>query len=170
MDKAQLRRWVVLLGALALTIGAIAFQPDEEGADHVEAVQRKPGGARPKAAGQVDTEAPIWIASSVDPFASKGWQPPPPPSQPVPVLPASVAVADTPPPPPPPLPFRFVGQMTDGADRVIYLSHGDQVVVAKLGDLLDGSYKVVSLSATQIEFESSSSGVKQMLAIPAQDN
>jgi hypothetical protein len=60
--------------------------------------------------------------------------------------------------------------MNDGSDLVVYLSKGDQVVVARSGDLLDGGYKVSAISPTHIEFETVSSGFKQPLAIPAKEN
>ncbi|MET0264258.1 MAG: hypothetical protein ABW202_01470 [Duganella sp.] len=107
-----------------------------------------------------------------DPFAGKGWQPEPVvvPQVAIPPAAAPVAAIDLAPAPPPPLPFKFVGQMTDGSDRVVYLSNGDQVVIARQGDVLDGGYKVVAISPAHIEFELVSSGFKQPLAIPAKDN
>jgi hypothetical protein len=71
---------------------------------------------------------------------------------------------------PPPLPFKFVGQMTDGGNRVVYLSLNEQLVVARDGGLLEGGYKVFEITPTQIGFESTSTGTRQSLPIPAQDN
>jgi hypothetical protein len=44
------------------------------------------------------------------------------------------------------------------------------VHLAHPGDVLDGSYKVLAIGQASIEFEALSSGLKQSLAIPAQDN
>jgi hypothetical protein len=165
------RRWLLLSVAFAGTVAAIFYPVDEEVDDAPRqaiaptAVQR-PVPALPTVATEVRSS---WIAADADPFASKAWQ------APLPVAEVSravqpVVVAEAPPPPPPPLPFKFVGQMNDGSDSVVYLSKGDQVVVARSGDLLDGGYKVSAISPTHIEFETVSSGFTQPLAIPAKEN
>jgi len=82
---------------------------------------------------------------------------------------AVVANEPAPPPPPQPLPFRYLGQMSDREDRVIYLGLGEELLPARLGDVLDGRYKVVALNAALIEFETISSGLRQSLPLPAQD-
>jgi hypothetical protein len=163
--------------AFAGTLVAIFYTPDGEGDGTAETVTKPRTPARAALALKVDAIAataaaaqPGWIAAVADPFATKGWQPPPPVVPPTVAAPAPVAMVDLTPPPPPPLPFKFVGQMNDGTDLVIYLSSGDQVVLARQGDVLDGGYKVSAISPTQIEFESVSSGLKQPLAIPAKDN
>jgi hypothetical protein len=165
------RRWLLLSVAFACTVAAIFYPVDEDGSDAprtvaVPAAVQRPVPALPIAATEVRSS---WIAADADPFASKAWQ------APLPVAEVSravqpVVVAEAPPPPPPPLPFKFVGQMNDGSDLVVYLSKGDQVVVARSGDLLDGGYKVSAISPTHIEFETVSSGLKQPLAIPAKEN
>lgn len=174
------RRWALLSLALAGTLAAIFYPADGEGgwtADTADTASPSPASARVKVARKADAVSdtaaqPAWVAAGADPFSSKGWQPEPvaPPPAALGAAPAPVAAIDLTPPPPPPLPFKFVGQMNDGADQVIYLSSGDQVVLARQGDVLDGGYKVSSISPTQIEFESVSSGLKQPLAIPAKDN
>lgn len=172
MDKALALRWTLLSAALAGTVAAIFYPVDEEVpiAGVKTARASRTAALVQASAATVDSVAPAsWIAADADPFASKGWQPPPAvePSRPIQ---QAVAPVDAPPPPPLPLPFKFVGQMNDGADRVLYLANGDQVLLARLDDVLDGGYKVSAISATQIEFESVSSGLKQSLAIPAKDN
>lgn len=168
------RRWALLSLGLAGTLAAIFYPVDEEGAvtAGTPPLPHAPVKLAPATPATVPATAdsPGWIAASADPFASKGWQPAPVVVQPATVAPAPVAAVDLTPPPPPPLPFKFVGQMNDGNDLVIYLSSGDQVVLARQGDVLDGGYKVSAISPTQIEFESVSSGLKQPLAIPAKDN
>lgn len=162
-------RWTVLLLALACTLAAVAY-PVEEQDVVVEVAMPLP---QPKP--ELPTHSPeiaapeiAWLASDDDPFAARAWQAPLP-AAPEPAKQLSVAAPITAPPPPPPLPYKFVGQMNNGAERTVYLSRGDQVVIAHQGDVLDGSYKVVAIRSTQIEFETTSSGLKQMLAIPAQE-
>lgn len=170
MDSSKVKRWSILGTALLATLAAIAYPVEDE-------VQLAPmpqpvaaQGAEQKAGQAEESGAIDWVASDVDPFAARGWQapPPPPPPEQARVIQA-VEAGPAAPPPPPALPYKFIGQMNDGTDRILYLGRGEQVQLARQGDVLDGTYKVLSVSATQIEFELISSGLKQWLAIPAQD-
>lgn len=168
MDSSKVKRWSVLGTALLATLAAIAYPVEDEvqmaPVPPVSAPRSGQKAAPAEEAGMID-----WVASDVDPFAVRGWQaaPPPPPEQARVVH--AVEAAPAAPPPPPALPYKFIGQMNDGTDRILYLGRGEQVQLARQGDVLDGTYKVLSVSATQIEFELISSGLKQWLAIPAQD-
>ena len=76
----------------------------------------------------------------------------PPPPAPKPVAkkaqqPAPVAAA----PVAPPLPYRFAGKVVTGSEEDILISKGDLVFPVKVGDTLDGTYKVESISAERIE-------------------
>lgn len=166
-------RWTILLSAFALTAGAIVYPVDEQvSANNLPArTPTRPPSATPTATSPVMAEQPRlhWIASDENPFEPRGWvalPPPPPPQQQV----VEAALVPDTPLPPPPLPFKFLGQMSDGGDRIIYLKMGEQVVLARQGDMLEGGYKVVAVTANQIEFESANSGTHQTLSIPVQDN
>lgn len=169
-DTARIR-WVLLCVALAGTLVASIYPPD--GDEAVEAVEARP--ARPRlqpgnaAAAAVATPAePDWVAGEADPFAPRGWQAAPPAPEPARTVQA-VQAEDAPPPPPPPLPYAFVGQMSDGESNVVYLNRGEQLLVARAGDVLESTYKVVLIDKSHIEFETVASGLRQTLAIPAQD-
>ncbi|WP_374581723.1 hypothetical protein [Pseudoduganella sp.] len=165
------KRWTLLLLALAATVAAVAF-PAAEDENLVEVVipaSRTRQSVSQTAAPPAASPEIAWVASDEDPFAERGWQAPPPPPEPS-KQPVAAAPVDTTPPPPPPLPYKFVGQMNNGNERTVYLARGDQVVLAQQGDVLDGSYKVAVIRPSVIEFESVSSGLKQTLAIPAQEN
>jgi hypothetical protein len=168
MDKGARIRWTVLLSALAVTVAAIVYPiPDPVPAVPSAALPSK-SVAPQRASQQAQQQGRgLWIASDDDPFAPRVWQavtpvtevaPPPPPPQPAPVQEA----------PAPPLPYRFIGQMQDDGKRVLYLGRGEQVVLAHQGDVLEDSYKVVSVGETQVEFEFIQSGLRQTLLIPAQ--
>jgi hypothetical protein len=170
MDKRSLIRWVVLLSALAATIVAIFYPTDEP----FQARPSRPSVAKPVARAAFVTIVktpgrPVWVASDENPFASRVWEAPPPP---VAESPRAVQLVDTTQPaaeqPPPPLPYRFLGQMQDGGERVLYLGHGEQVLLARQGDVLESTYKVVAVNDGMIEFESVQSGARQTLPIPAQ--
>ena len=170
MDKAARLRWLILMVLLASTVGAILYPVDEapavvEASARTVAVSRA---AKPAAAPVEPSRE--WLAADDNPFAPRGWL------APAPVIPvetrtvAPVVVNEpAPPPPPQPLPFRYLGQMSDKEDRVIYLGLGEELLPARLGDVLDGRYKVVALSAAKIEFETINSGLRQSLPLPAQD-
>jgi hypothetical protein len=152
------------------TLAAIAYPTDDE-VNVVEVAEQVNQQQQLTVTAPAEVTSDLeWIASDEDPFASKSWQAPPPAPEPS-KQPSPVAIApvDTTPAPPPPLPYKFVGQMNDGAQRVVYLSRGEQVLLAHQGDVLDGSYKVIAIGTTQVEFEAVSSGVRQMLPIPVQD-
>ncbi|GJI98203.1 hypothetical protein RugamoR57_49210 [Duganella caerulea] len=173
MDKSQQVRWAVLLSALAATITAIFLPVDE-------APARRATPERPLSMQEKRENKPVvngaepprdWLATEDNPFAPRGWTAPPlpPPSTQARTVAPVILAEATPPPGPAPLPFRFLGRMSDGDDRVIYLGQGDQLVPARQGDLLDGHYKVVLIGAAQMEFEDTTSGLRQLLPLPVQD-
>lgn len=77
---------------------------------------------------------------------------PPAPPRPVPVAASAPhAAASLPPPPPPPqapaLPFRVLGRYVDGGEETLFLQHAERAVAVRVGDVLDGQYRVESLAA-----------------------
>jgi len=48
------------------------------------------------------------------------------------------------------------------------LGRGEEVLLAHQNDVLEGSYKVVAVNDSMIEFESVQSGIRQTLPIPVQ--
>lgn len=56
------------------------------------------------------------------------------------------------PPPPPPIDLKFYGYATPtGGTRRIFLAQGEDVFIAREGDIVDRRYKVVRISATAVE-------------------
>jgi len=169
MDKGQRLRWMFLLSALAVSVIASVWpEPAEDTASIPHPAPRATSAVGHASENGVLVEhAPDWVASDENPFALRDWGPPPPPSSdPRPVAQISI---DNAPAPPPALPFKFLGQMVDGSDRVIYLGIGDQVFLARTGEVLDGRYKVLAITPAQIEFESMTDGAHQALPLPAQE-
>ena len=81
-----------------------------------------------------------------DAFRSAAWTPPPPPPPPP-------APPPPPPPPPsaPPLPFSFVGLLEQRSSKpTAFLAKGEALVIAGVGDVIDGTYRVESLSPTGV--------------------
>lgn len=170
MDKRANLRWAILLSALCATVGAIFYPVDEQTGPTMTKYPAASAAIKP--GGQIipkDSRRPVWIASDEDPFATRVWQAPQPAEVARLVQPVELAPSGpVPEQPPPPLPYRFLGQMQDGGNRVFYLGHGDQMLLAHEGEVLEGSYKVVSVTDSAIEFESVQSGVKQTLPISGQ--
>jgi hypothetical protein len=63
-----------------------------------------------------------------------------------------------------------MGRLNNGGVEVVYLSRGDQTLIARDGETLEGAYKIVGMNRQQIEFEHLPTGEKQMLTIPASEN
>lgn len=53
---------------------------------------------------------------------------------------------------PPPLPFRFLGHMVENGRIAVLLSHKSGDLVARIGDVLDETYRVDELSPAEIRF------------------
>ena len=72
----------------------------------------------------------------------------------VPVTPQPDVVATGPPPPapPPPIDLKFYGYATPaGGTKRIFLAQGEDVFIAREGDIVDRRYKVVRISGTAVE-------------------
>ncbi len=175
MAKAGGIRMAVLLCFAAAT-AVMSFYPSSGASISAPAHRRAPtrdSVAAQPGSSEVDAASPMEDEEAVDPFAPRGWQAPPPPQE------MAKAVAEAAPPPapivppsPPPLPYKFMGLMNDGGEasqQTVYLSKGDQIVVVQGGETLDGTYKVLHVDATRIEFEHVPTGEKQVLNIAAND-
>jgi hypothetical protein len=71
------------------------------------------------------------------------------------IPPAPPPAAPAPPPEPtaPPFPYTFIGSYTpEGNPPVFFLSHGDRVIDAHVGDRLDGVYRFESAAGGQLVF------------------
>ena len=87
---------------------------------------------------------PMSLESRNNPFAASSWLPPAPPP---------VQAAPEPPPPPtaPPVPYVYLGKL-DGSTLKprVFLSSGDQLVIVSQGEVVDGQYRVESISDADI--------------------
>jgi Cohesin domain len=90
---------------------------------------------------------------------------PPPPA------PKSVAKKAQPPAPvpaapvAPPMPYRFAGKIINGSEQELFVAKGDSVIPVKVGDTLDGLYKVESISAERIEIVYLPLGTRDRIAV-----
>lgn len=95
-----------------------------------------------------------------DIFGFQTWQPPPPP-------PPKLAPAPPPPPPvPPPNPYRFAGRFLQDGQTQVFLTRGEYPVPIKVGDVLDGSYRIDAISGASIALTYVPLNYKEIIPIP----
>lgn len=73
-------------------------------------------------------------------FSSHSWQPPAPRTA------AIIAAA----PAAPPMPYRYAGKLVQGGELSVLLSKGDTVFPIKVGETLDGAYRVEAIGESRI--------------------
>lgn len=98
------------------------------------------------------------IPRPIDNGLTKKTDTPPPPQ---PIVPQG-------PPPPPPIPLKFFGFANrSGEARQIFLLQGDDVFVAKEGDVVNRRYKVVKINPTSVEIQDLLSNNTQTIPLTA---
>jgi len=74
--------------------------------------------------------------------------------------------APTGPPPPPTIDLKFYGFATEkSSQKLIFLSHGNDVFIAGVGDVVDGRYKVVQINASSVVMEDLAYNDNQTLSL-----
>ena len=73
-----------------------------------------------------------------------------------------------PPPPPPPIPLKFYGFTgSKGGPKQVFLSKGDDIFVAKEGQIIDRRYKIVKIGPNSVEVEDVLTNNRQTLPLTA---
>lgn len=169
LNAAQIR-WTILICALAATVAAIVAPAGESLADADAPPARTRTMARADAkAPAITMLQPFESEAETDPFALRGWTPPPVEEQKVaapiqaPAAPASVVEQA---PVAPPLPFRYMGRFSDDSGGYVYLAQGEQTHAVRVGDVILGMHKVISVSSNKIRFEYLPTGSQQELQLP----
>lgn len=93
-------------------------------------------------------------------------------NQPEPAIPQPVKkVIDTgppPPPPPPPIPLKFYGfSGNKSGPKQAFLSKGDDIFIAKEGQIIDRRYKILKIGPNSIEVEDVLNNNRQTLPLTA---
>jgi hypothetical protein len=65
----------------------------------------------------------------------------------------------------PPLPFGFLGRATHGDHDLLFLSWGEQNLIVRAGDVLEGRYKVERIEGDSVTFVHLALNQKQVLSI-----
>jgi hypothetical protein len=93
-------------------------------------------------------------------------------SQPEPVPQPKVPVIKNntppPPPPPPPIPLKFYGYSGNkSGPKQVFLSKGDDIFIAKEGQIIDRRYKILKIGPNSIEVEDVLTNNRQTLPLLA---
>jgi hypothetical protein len=122
---------------------APATAPEAGKSEPIAAAATAPEAAKSNAA---SVRPAFGAATAGDPFQKLSFAPPP-------VVAPSPPPAPPPPPRAPPLPFTFIGLLEQGAGKpAAFLARGEDLIVAAAGDVLDHTYRVDSLTPTEIVF------------------
>lgn len=148
-------RWILYGTALALTLAGVRIvdQPgDRVAAARVRADPEPPRAAtaaKPEVAAVPSLELERLALraqreTAADPFDARSWE----------TLAAEEARRNAPPPPPPPrappLPFTFLGKLIDGDQVTVFLTNGTRNWVVRVGDTIDGAYRVDAIGAERM--------------------
>lgn len=101
-----------------------------------------------------------FVDAARNPFAGKSWYAPPPPP-PVITMPKEFEPHAL-----PPLPFKYMGRLLEEGERpLVFFSQGSQVYSVRAGGDIDGSYRLESVSPTQVVLVYLPLNVRQTLAV-----
>jgi hypothetical protein len=166
MRKLSKRECVLLAGVTAVVFMAAAADniADNNAVPAAEPAPPPKARTEPKEPAnptEVDVVQPRRVAATDEPanlFAGKSWfVPPPPPPPPKPA----------PPPPPmaPPLPFTYLGRYQDGDIPIIFLVRANRVMPVKVGDVIEGTYRVDGIVGATLGLTYIPLNIKQSLDI-----
>ncbi|MEM5434342.1 hypothetical protein [Paraburkholderia diazotrophica] len=154
----------------AATLPSLARDAAKERRTKAPGKTAKAGASTPSASHAADTPSeklaalrkPMSLESRNNPFAASSWLPPPPPV---------VQAPPEPPPPPtaPPMPYVYLGKL-DGSTLKprVFLSSGDQLLIVSQGEIVDGQYRVESISDGDVVLTYLPLNQKQVIAIPGE--
>jgi hypothetical protein len=72
-----------------------------------------------------------------------------------------------PPPPPPKIDLKFFGFAAGSGNKTVFLSQGDDVFLAKEGDIVQRRYKIVKVNSANIEVLDVLNNNKQTIPLTA---
>jgi hypothetical protein len=119
---------------------------------HADVPLSQPGTERPQPNRIADA------SRAVDLFATRSWYVQPPPPPPAVALPPA-------PPTAPALPYTYLGSFAPQGDNpVFFLSRGDRLIDARVGDHLDGVYELTSAAGNELVFTYLPLNIQQSLS------
>jgi hypothetical protein len=151
------------LGWLSASKSSVASAKPVQTADSSRSTQKKNGAAQDRENTLDPTLRTDYLAAAQKVEYAGGkrnifrMEAPPPPPTPIPTPIVSVRPEPTgppPPPPPPPINLKFFGFANrPGEPKKVFLSEGDEIFVAKEGDIIDRRYKIVQIANTSVLVE-----------------
>ena len=149
-------RKLLLFGTLAGVVAFLAFdRPPERGG--VASVVPATSAERAKPAESLQLPERGGLARVRGELFGPPPAPPPPKASPAPAA-AATPVA-------PPMPYRFAGMVLKGGEVEFMVAKGDLVFPVKVGDTLDGTYRVESIGAEGIELLYLPLGTRDRIAV-----
>lgn len=165
MAVTQKTRWIIIGVALVLTLAAVNWV---DKTDSIATAQASSSKTRTPSAPKEITKVPDAIhldklqrapqeaeAQVDDLFKSKSWYVPPPPPKPVP----------PPPPAAPPLPFAYMGKLMEEGAMTVFMTSQDRNYVVKSGDVIDGTYRVESITPSSLTLIYLPLNIKQSMTL-----
>ena len=139
------QRWVIYAIVLALALTAVRWAGGQDRAEPRTTVAyqaERPDRPARDAAAKAEAVPEVrldWLERRAvalpagDPFQARSWEPE-----------QQAVRPNLPPPPPqaPPLPYTYLGRMIDDEQTTVFLTRQDRNYVVRLGDTLDGTYRV----------------------------
>lgn len=137
-------RKLLLIGAVLATVALVSYEPARDDASKSE--PRESAAPASAARGKAGEGLQVPERRALGKVRGELFGAPPAPPQPVAAAPSAPAVAVA-----PPVPYRFAGRVRKGAEEEFLLSKGDLIFPVKEGETLDGTYRVVAVTAEGIE-------------------
>jgi hypothetical protein len=166
------QRWVVYAIVLLLALTAVRWAGGQDRAEPRATVayqaERSERPAREgSATGNAEAAPTVRLdqlerraaaAPAGDPFQARSWEPE-----------LVVVRSNLPPPPPqaPPLPFTYFGKLVDDEKTTVFLARLDRNYIVRLGDTLDGTYRVASIEEDGVALTYLPLGITQTLPFAA---
>jgi hypothetical protein len=167
------QRWLVLFSLLALALSAAAWVREGSRAEEEQTTEVQGRATRPANAGRsqaVQSVERVQLEKmhshradadrAADAFAPRTWRKPAPKA----AAPATVAAA-APAPTAPPLPFVYIGKIQSEEISVVFLAQGERNLAVHEGEVIDGIYRVDTLSEAGLTLTHLPTGTRQNLMI-----
>jgi hypothetical protein len=172
-------RTKILLGAAAAITTYVFMGPSDVQTVEIAKNAAKPGVTRVAQAARTHRQNPaqtVYLlahrvsddSSAQSLFAAHSWYTPPPPPPPAPPAPQLTAAEEAARrvPVAPPLPFAYMGTYTpDGSAPVFFLTQGDRVYNVRVGDTLNDTYSIDSVTNGQLVMTYKPLQIQQQLTV-----
>lgn len=143
MNSQRAVIWMAFIGTSAVLAWAPGHWFGEAPAEVVEA---RPAPAKAQAAHAV--RPAVSRAASNNLFPSQRWSAAP--TVTTVTEQAVVTAAEVVTPTAPVLPFQFVGRLADRLDQQVFLQNGEKLYVVRQGDVIEETYRIDHISATEL--------------------